>query len=183
MLIKQYVILFLILFFTPIILQSQNTQKVLVLNYDCKNQNSSGQYLAEWIPSQIQQNLGRSQYITLIERKKLNEIIKEHSLSQSGLIDADMAVKAGKMIGADKILAGEIQSISDKKYNINSRLIDVERGYIEGQWLATEVNKNDIESYTFEVAQRVVSQAKTAITLNNLVNMENLKKPRKSLIR
>ncbi|HPS57364.1 MAG TPA: CsgG/HfaB family protein [Spirochaetota bacterium] len=83
--------------------------------------------------------------IRLIERDKLDAIIKEQQLGETGLVDADSAAKIGKLAGVDAVLIGEIvpQRLNKKdkgsdpefEVTISGRLINTSTGEV----LASEV--------------------------------------------
>jgi len=91
--------------------------------------------------------------IDVVERYKLNEVMKEYNLASSGMLDPDTVKKIGRLLGADAILAGTVfqylpnrrdviyvddgtgskrQEIFmvDAEVGISVRLIDVETGVI-----------------------------------------------------
>ncbi len=45
-----------------------------------------------------------------IERQRLKKVLEEQGLQMSGAVDADNAVKAGKIIGVQAIITGSVQS-------------------------------------------------------------------------
>jgi curli biogenesis system outer membrane secretion channel CsgG len=47
----------------------------------------------------------------IIERKRLDSLLKEHRLSMSGLTDPSQAKKAGKILGADALLLGNLSAL------------------------------------------------------------------------
>ncbi len=61
----------------------------------------------------------------IVERAMIKKVLDELSLGQTGLIDADMAVKVGKLLGAEKVLVGSVSKV-DEEFVLNWRLIDVE---------------------------------------------------------
>jgi TolB-like protein len=65
----------------------------------------------------------------LVERSRLDEVLRELRIQNSGLVDSSTAKKLGKLVGARMVLVG---SISDRKdcYVINARLIDTESGLV-----------------------------------------------------
>lgn len=83
--------------------------------------------------------------IRLIERDKLDKIISEQQLGETGLVDADSAAKIGKLAGVDAVLIGEIvpQKLNKKdksnepefEVTISGRLINTTTGEV----LASEV--------------------------------------------
>ncbi len=63
--------------------------------------------------------------LKLIERDKIQSILKEIALSQSGGVDAATAVRAGKILGAQSIAFGSFMVIG-KTVRIDTRIIEVE---------------------------------------------------------
>ena len=78
--------------------------------------------------------------IRLIERDKLDKIISEQQLGESGIVDAESAAKIGKVAGVDAVLIGEIvpQKIKKKRrgkheefeLTISARLIHTTTGEV-----------------------------------------------------
>jgi TolB-like protein len=61
----------------------------------------------------------------VIERDKLDEVMRELKLSQTKLVDQDTAIKVGKILVADTVLTGTIYESKDS-IEILSRLVDTE---------------------------------------------------------
>ncbi len=89
--------------------------------------------------------LMEEQRVRLIERGRIDQLLKEHALIQQGLIDEKNAAKIGKMAGADAVLISElfveidealskVPMVEYKKVRIvvriSARIIDVETGEI-----------------------------------------------------
>ena len=68
------------------------------------------------------------QYI-VVERSKLDTILKEQKLADSGLLDESSASKVGKLLSADIILTGTFAKRGNK-FKANLRLVDVATGII-----------------------------------------------------
>jgi TolB-like protein len=68
------------------------------------------------------------QYI-VVERTKLDTILKEQALADSGLLDEQSASKVGKLVSADIILTGTFAK-RGKHWKVNLRLVDVSTGII-----------------------------------------------------
>ncbi|MDD2698778.1 MAG: FlgO family outer membrane protein [Arcobacteraceae bacterium] len=68
------------------------------------------------------------QYI-VVERTKLNAILEEHKLADSGLLDEKSSSQLGKLVSADIILTGTF-SKRGGNWIVNLRLIDVKTGII-----------------------------------------------------
>ncbi|HBL16666.1 MAG TPA: hypothetical protein DD417_07905 [Elusimicrobia bacterium] len=65
----------------------------------------------------------------VVERSALNKVLEEQKLQMSGAIDAESAVKVGKLLGAQVLLLGSVEKLG-RKYQINARLVDVSGGEI-----------------------------------------------------
>jgi Curli production assembly/transport component CsgG. len=74
--------------------------------------------------------LVKSRLYTVVEREKMDEILKEHAFAQSGVVSEKNAAKAGELIGAQKMVTGTLSKL-DNGYILSIRLIDVTSGTIE----------------------------------------------------
>ncbi len=55
--------------------------------------------------------LVNSRKFDVVERDRMDDLLKEHSFSQSGLLDPERAIQAGKLIGTDYLLMGKIEIV------------------------------------------------------------------------
>ena len=65
--------------------------------------------------------------ISVVERSRLEEVLREQKLSYSGLVDLGSAKQVGKLLGADAIILGSIRDASNSVAT-NLRLVDLESG-------------------------------------------------------
>jgi TolB-like protein len=65
----------------------------------------------------------------LVERKRIEDVLKELKLSQSELVDPDTASQVGRIVVADTILTGAIYE-TDTSLEILTRLVDTETSHI-----------------------------------------------------
>ena len=65
---------------------------------------------------------------TLVERLRVDKIIEEHNMQQGKLTQNDM-VRLGELLNVQKIVVGDIMVI-EGEYNVDVRVVDVERGII-----------------------------------------------------
>jgi len=77
----------------------------------------------------LRTELGGLGEYTVIERGILRQLLDEQALQSSGTVDSETAVKIGKLIGANLVVAGSIIKTGDI-YTINSRFIEVETGIV-----------------------------------------------------
>ena len=88
--------------------------------------NDFGIYFTESIISSLAENTKK---IKIFERKRLDVILQENSLSLSGLIDEKQALKLGELAPIDFIFSGTFTKLKNT-IEINGRLIDVVTGEI-----------------------------------------------------
>jgi TolB-like protein len=65
--------------------------------------------------------------LKFVERQKINELIQEMQLAQSGLVSEETGVQVGKLIGAKYLIFGAYM-VFDKKIRIDVRIVEVETG-------------------------------------------------------
>jgi len=65
----------------------------------------------------------------IVERKLLEQVIKEQSFQQSGITGDSLRNEIGKFLGADAVLAGTIK-VEKEELIINSRVIDLKTGTV-----------------------------------------------------
>jgi TolB-like protein len=101
-----------------------------------------GDYLSENIISALSKETKK---VKLFERKRLDLILGEHSLSLSGLINADQAKKIGELAPLDAVLSGTFTKLANY-IEINSRVVDVVTGEILLSYSAKVTLTNDLKS-------------------------------------
>ena len=86
-------------------------------------------YLEKAIPEILITDLSLSKKIKIVERTRLEEILKEMQLTLSGAVDQERIVEVGKIAGAKAILLGSIIKAGEI-FRIDSRLIDASTGEV-----------------------------------------------------
>lgn len=69
--------------------------------------------------------------LTLVERVMLDAILKELEMSQSEYFDKSKAPRAGRLMGASKVIAGEVMQQDDDDIMLESGIIEVRDGFVE----------------------------------------------------
>ena len=67
----------------------------------------------------------------LVERQSLLQTLHEHELSMTGLVEADKAIKIGKLVGAKILVTGRSFRLG-KDVFITAKLIGTETSLVEG---------------------------------------------------
>lgn len=141
---------------------AKNKKRMRIAVFDFAN--TSGEktrfdgYIADTIVSEL------SKYsLTLLERKRLKMLLKEHALSQSGVVDSQKALKMGMLLPLDVIVSGSYTHIGHSVV-VNGRFIHVGSGEILYAFTAsiktqTEKQANGKEKPTCEPIWQPVNQS------------------------
>jgi len=84
---------------------------------------------AQILTSRLRTDLFNTKKFMVLERDKMNEILAEQGFQQSGCTTNECIVEAGKLIGVQQMVAGEIGKIGNL-YTITIRLINEETGAV-----------------------------------------------------
>ncbi len=64
----------------------------------------------------------------VVERQRLQDLLSEMSLGQSGVIDEATSQKVGKLLGAQNLLLGSFMNMFGGKMRVDVRIVEVETG-------------------------------------------------------
>jgi TolB-like protein len=98
---------------------------VAILNFDSKSETFTNYMIQELMTA-----LNRGKKVTLVEREKLDLVLKELNLHMSGYVDDNTAQGIGKLTGAESIVTGSIDDIG-RYYRIRFKTIEVVSGNIQ----------------------------------------------------
>ncbi len=98
----------------------------------------------------LRTELLKTERITIVERERINAILKERQLSEVGVTES---VELGKILGVDKIVFGRIGKLGDS-YIITIRMIDIGTGKVDfAEQYKCEITPESIEGIMKEIAQ------------------------------
>ena len=72
--------------------------------------------------------LSKVQSLKLVERQKINSLIQEMQLSQSGIVSEDAGIQVGKLLGAHFLVFGSYMISFNNKIRVDIRIVEVETG-------------------------------------------------------
>lgn len=122
------ILVFLLLQMAPPKAQAQ--LRVAVGDFENKSHDLVLDGWARNLPDYLSSELSQSKDILLVERNRLNEIMKEFHLALSGLLnDSSRAGEVGKLAGADVLISGVVTTIG-KHYVILAHLTRVKNGEV-----------------------------------------------------
>jgi TolB-like protein len=110
-----------------------STITLAVLNF----KNHSGQFaldvLEQSVPEMLKTELSRSaSRLLVVERQKLEALLQEQALGQTGVLDEQTAQRVGQLVGAQFLLSGEI-STAGPRLRIDCHILKVETGQMRGE--------------------------------------------------
>jgi TolB-like protein len=74
-------------------------------------------------------DLGRLDRLQVVERERLDALLSELKLQQSGLVDRASATKIGRLLGVQALLMGSYTAIGEM-IRIDARIVEVETGLV-----------------------------------------------------
>ncbi len=88
----------------------------------------------------------------LVERKKLEDLLKEHQLNLAGMVDTNQAVKVGKMAGAKIMVFGRTFTV-DRDLYIVAKIVGTETSQVKGV-----IAKGNLESNLSDIINQLVDK-------------------------
>ena len=140
------------IFLSTFISAETKVNKLVVAKFDIfliENQNGS------LISDLIESELSSKKNIALIERRKLDEVLKETALGQSGIINSNDASEIGKISGADYIIIGSAGKLG-QEYVINIRVVHVMSGKILKGFSLSSLAPDAYHEMTGEISELIV---------------------------
>lgn len=84
--------------------------------------------LGKGIADMLITELTKIKSFKVVERERLNDILNELKLSQSGAVDQSTAQKIGKLLGAQTLLMGSFVNSFGNKMRVDLRIVETETG-------------------------------------------------------
>ncbi|MDZ7330611.1 MAG: CsgG/HfaB family protein [candidate division KSB1 bacterium] len=136
--------------------QAQDSTKIIVAVMDFKNNSSVFGYdrFERTITELLKTELSRSTDLLVVERSKLEAILREQALAQAGILATQEAQQVGRLAGADFIISGEINAIGSQ-FRIDAHLIKAGTGQISGEKV-TSRSADNIEQMIRLLAQNII---------------------------
>jgi len=95
----------------------------------------------------LSQRLIRESKFKLLERARLDSVLKEQKLGMSGVIETETAVRAGNLAGARLLVMGNVSQIG-KNYQITAKLVDTETSDI----ISVNIAEVPVETFDTEAS-------------------------------
>lgn len=125
------------------------------------------------IQAMVATDLAQVPSLTVLERSKMDYLLRELKLGESGLVDPASAAKAGRMLGAGSLVAGVVFNEDDGfspyqnnytgRYTISTAVSDVELGRVIGTQEASGRQYN-----YFELEKKIVHGILDALGIKDI---------------
>jgi TolB-like protein len=106
-----------------------NAKRVAIIYFENSSDDPSLNKLKKGLADMMITDLSNINMLNIVERDRLEAILKEQKLSKSSQVDPATAAKVGKLLGAQVILTGGYFEMMGS-LRIDARFIDVETGKI-----------------------------------------------------
>jgi TolB-like protein len=146
-----------------------DAKRIAILYFDNGSDNAELSRLRKGLADMLISDLSKIKMLNVIERARLEEILKEQKLNNSKEFDASTATKVGKLLGVQYILTGAFFDLMGSM-RMDARIIDVETGKI--------IKSEGIDGQTntfFDLEKKLV--VKIASGLNVELNADNKETP------
>jgi len=104
--------------------RSRPEKVILVLPFHVATDEEGYEALGEALQELLIADLSSFDEVAVVDRNYLDEILKEHELSLTGLADKDAQIKVGRLAGAHLLLSGTF-ALVDSEFRINANLFEI----------------------------------------------------------
>jgi TolB-like protein len=130
--------------------------KIAILNFKVNSPTSEFNYLGEGITEMLITNLSQYDTLQIVERERLEKVVSELKLGQTGLLNENDAQKVGNIVGADLMILGSITKVGEK-IRIDSHLLEVKSGKILKAQKASADNSDAVFDMIDELTEKIAS--------------------------
>lgn len=106
-----------------------NRAVLAVLAFDYSGKDAALEPLAQGLAQMLISDLSTLSRVQVVERAKIQELIKEQKLATDGHVDARTAARIGKLLGARYLVLGSYFGLM-KQMRIDARLVEVQTGKV-----------------------------------------------------
>lgn len=146
---------------SPALAAGRGFKRLAVMDFENASRDKALDWIGVGIAETLSTELGRIQDLTLVERNRLNDALKELKFGRSEAVDQATAQKMGRMLGADSVVVGSFQKFQNN-LRIVARVVDVETGTIRVPARVDGVY-NDMFALQIDLAKKLVEEMKGSL--------------------
>ena len=151
-------------------LNAESRERIALLEFSANNTSKS---YAKIVRNQIEVSLYKTNAFDIIEREKINLILKEQGFQMSGCTDTVCAVKIGKLLSVDYVIIGSINRMG--QFIITVKFIDIHQGVVklaDSERAATEyevhtainsIAKRSAKKITGSIEGKIIAKGKEKV--------------------
>ena len=168
--VRRMTLLFFVCFFaSTVYTQTQELPRVGVLDLTSENVPAAELRL---LSDRLRIELFNTGQFLVLERQRMEEILKEQGFQQSGCVETECVVEVGQLLGTQKMVAGSVGRVGEV-YTISLRSINVETGVLE-RTAVKDCRCSLEEVLTRSIAQVAAELAGTAVVTTPLPRSEGV---------
>jgi len=136
--------------------QLENADQITLAVMDFKNNTILSRYdqLERAIPEMLKTEISQFPEIVVVERNRIENILTEQALAQTGLIEKQKAQEVGRLVGAQFMITGELNK-TGSTLRIDAHLIKVATGQVVGEKVSGQ-NEKSIEFMVKLLAKNLI---------------------------
>ncbi len=148
----------------PAALAQAKKPRIAVLPFDSTHISSGYAHLSSSVVNgMFETQLVKTQKFTVIERKRIDEVLAEQGRGASGAVDATTAAKIGRILGVELILVGDITKLGVRQSGGSSYSFGASKNTLEGAHDVRLVNTSTAEIVFAETAANEDSSFKVRV--------------------
>ncbi|MFH0976606.1 MAG: CsgG/HfaB family protein [Spirochaetota bacterium] len=148
---KLFFLIFLMLFIRDFnFLKAEEKLKIALLDFTPEN---TQQTYARAVRNLFEVSLYKSGSFSILERNKMEMILKEQGFQMSGCTDTSCAVQIGKILSADMVVIGSLNKLG--KYTVTAKFVNVKHGRVELADSETAETEDGIQNAVNALAGRM----------------------------
>jgi TolB-like protein len=106
-------------------------RSISVMPFTVSSRDTSLRPLAYAMSDFLSSDLSQSPDLKLVERQQIDAVLRELSLVDAGVVDPRSAPRIGRLVGARRILIGDVSSEAGGNVVLNARVVDVIAGTVQ----------------------------------------------------
>lgn len=108
-------------------------------------------------------DLATSRQLVVVDRVRLDALVREIRLADRGLVDSATAPRVGRLVGARRLVLGTLSGMSGGRLRIDARIADVSTGRIQSV-VTGSTALGDVIAAEKELAFRILDQLGVTLT-------------------
>ena len=131
--------------------------------------------LGKGMASMLITELTKVKAFRVVERERLNDVLAELKLSQTGVIEQSTAQKIGKLLGAQTLLLGSFMNSFGSKIRVDLRIVETETGLtLKAEEVTGDVE--DLFDIVRDLAVKVTDKFEVKLSSDEKNDLEQSKK-------